>query len=119
MKFGGGRSLIASFGHGGRSYNLCAQYDLDLHDVSVVVVDGDYQIPSPTIIWSSGWIHVPTPSQDPTALAQKIVADLNVFLVHQFGPTPAPSWEEILCGLIFSISFFTDPNGVPQARLGP
>ncbi len=115
MTFADGRVKLTELDYQGRIYNLCYQYMGDMSNFSLVLIDGEYAIPAPAILWSSGWVHVPGP-QDPQTTVNKMIADLNEFLKKQFGIPVQPSWAETVLSLIMKIIFFLDA-GIPQVKI--
>lgn len=118
MKFSAGVTLITSIIYNNKTYNFVARYDEDLHNLIFNLIEGDYQTPNPSILWSFGWIHIPDP-RDPIQLANLIITQLNDFLKSQFVPSPIPSWEDTFHDLVFKIVLFLDntQGNIPQAKI--
>lgn len=116
MSFASGRVKLVGLDYRGKPYNLCYQYDGDLKMLSLVFIDGDYTISTPAILWNSGWVPVPGP-QDAQTTVDSMIANLNIFLLRQFGTPIEPTWAEAVLALVLKMVFFLDPTGVPQVKL--
>lgn len=111
-----GRSLIKTLDHAGKTFNLCFFFDAEFNRLIIQFVEGEFQVAVPTVLWVSGWISIPSPSSDPKQLVQDVVAQLNIFLMKQFGSEVPVTWGDQLQFFFRKIVFVLE-QGVPQAKI--
>ncbi len=112
--FGTGRTLITSLNYKGKVYNYCVFYDSDLHLLNTQFIEGNYQIPTPILLWTSIWINIPNPLKDPRQVVLDTITELNIFLKKQFGEPM--TWENQLEIFFRKIIFFLEES-IPQTKI--
>jgi hypothetical protein len=111
-----GRSLIATLEYKGKAYNYCFFWDPELNNFNTQFIEGDFQVANPTLLWASGWVHIPDPLRDPREVVLENIGQLNVFLIKQFEGQAPITWGEQLETFFRKVVFFLD-QGIPQAKV--
>lgn len=113
--FGSGRNLITSINHKSKDYNLVANYDQDYNQVSLLLFEGDWQIPNGgTLLWAYPPVHIPS-ADEPQVITEKAMANLNDFLKTHFAEDTSMDWGDRLTVCFRKITFFLE-NDIPQVK---